>query len=843
MILSPARFALAVGLLLMASLSSAQSATLLERVEAIERSNVRAPWQESAALIDALLAEHADLPSELVLRIDLVRARNLALDGRYRDALELTRTILEHAEDPRLRVKTLVLAINSATNVTDFATAFTYLKEALKLRDDSDVQQVRVLGTASYLYLRVGEETKALEFAQSALDTARRLHDDRETCMALSDFSVALEEIGHFAQAEGSRREQLDACVAAADPVFTADAYKGIGRSLLEQGQADKALPWLSQARERFMAAGFATGALETDMTYAKALVQSGGSLQEAARRLRGALPTFEKQESWDSIELSQRLLSDIAESEGSPAVALDHMRKADAARQRLDQEDRERRLAYLQTEFETAAKTRQISSLESERERANAEIESRARSQWRQSLALVVTAILLAALLAMLWRSLVQRRRYRRASETDGLTGLYNHQSTLRHGQALLLRSRRTHKAFTAVVADIDHFKQINDRHGHAAGDAVLKSLGDLLRSTFASPIVIGRSGGEEFTILLDMDTASTRRLIETLRARMRPTTVLDHTVEYSLSFGISAPADDQASLESLLRDADMALYQAKRNGRNQIVDATDQPQAKSTSPGLIVVGSGIQLGRHLSPRCLSEIEEAECVFALTDGAAHAMLTQLRPDLIDLRRYYADGKDRRQTYREMEAAIMAEVQAGKRVCAVFYGHPGVFADVPHAIMRKARAAGITARMEPGISSEACLYADLGIDPGQDGVQSLESTQFLIEDRRLDTRSLLVLWQIALVGDTRCTRFHAEPTELAKLVERLLRDYPADHEVILYEAARLPIENFRAERLPLRDLASAHYEEFTTLVVPPLPSPRATAPPAAELSSESVALP
>jgi hypothetical protein len=171
-----------------------------------------------------------------------------------------------------------------------------------------------------------------------------------------------------------------------------------------------------------------------------------------------------------------------------------------------------------------------------------------------------------------------------------------------------------------------------------------------------------------------------------------------------------------------------------------------------------------------------------------------------------------------------MDAAIMAEGLAGKRVCAVFYGHPGVFADVPHAVIRKTREAGIDARMEPGISAEACLYADLGIDPGYHGVQSLEATQFLVEDRAIDNRSLLLLWQVALTGDTDCTRFHALPEELEKLVERLLRDYPADHEVILYEAARLPIETARAERVLLRDLARAHYEEHTTLVVPSLAS-------------------
>jgi siroheme synthase len=195
-------------------------------------------------------------------------------------------------------------------------------------------------------------------------------------------------------------------------------------------------------------------------------------------------------------------------------------------------------------------------------------------------------------------------------------------------------------------------------------------------------------------------------------------------------------------------------------------------------------------------------------------------MIQRFRRDAINLGVHYLPGRDRRETYREIDAVVMAEVEAGRYVCAVFYGHPGVFADVPHALLRKAREQGIPARMEPGISAEACLYADIGIDPGKRGVQSMEATHFMIYDRQPDTAGLVLLWQVALSGDLSCTRLHAERDGLQALVDKLLRWYPADHEVILYEAAQLPIGAARIERLALRDLPSAHYEEYTTLVIP-----------------------
>ena len=79
-----------------------------------------------------------------------------------------------------------------------------------------------------------------------------------------------------------------------------------------------------------------------------------------------------------------------------------------------------------------------------------------------------------------------------------------------------------------------------------------------------------------------------------------------------------------------------------------------------------------------------------------------------------------------------------------------------------------------------------------------------------------------LLWRVALSGDLACTRLHAGREGVQALIDKLLRWYPPGHELILYEAAQLPIETPRTDRLPLRDLPAAHYEEYTTLVIPPL---------------------
>ncbi|NBB91820.1 MAG: hypothetical protein GVY32_01465 [Gammaproteobacteria bacterium] len=235
-----------------------------------------------------------------------------------------------------------------------------------------------------------------------------------------------------------------------------------------------------------------------------------------------------------------------------------------------------------------------------------------------------------------------------------------------------------------------------------------------------------------------------------------------------------------------------------------------------------LVVVGCGIQAARHLSRRSEAEIRRADSVFVLADPMGLEQIKTLNPRTESLDGLYGESRDRRETYRDMEARILSAVEAGQAVCAVFYGHPGVFADVPHDVIRRARQLGAVATMEPGISAEACLYADLGIDPGSRGVQSFEATRFLAYRHKLDPTALVLLWQVALTGNLAHLGFQPDPRRLALLVEKLLHDYPPDTPIILYEAAQLAIEEFRAESLTLACLPGARYKEWTTLVIPPV---------------------
>lgn len=226
--------------------------------------------------------------------------------------------------------------------------------------------------------------------------------------------------------------------------------------------------------------------------------------------------------------------------------------------------------------------------------------------------------------------------------------------------------------------------------------------------------------------------------------------------------------------------------------------------------------------LGSHLAPLSRSYIENADVVFAGTsNGVIEQWLATMNKDVRSLQSFYCEGKSRLDTYKQMVDAMLAEVRAGKNVCGAFYGHPGVFAWPTHKAIELARLEGYRAHMEPGVSAEDCLYADLGIDPGKYGCQHYEASQLMLYRRSLDTAAYLIVWQVGVAGDRSLTRFSTGAAYRQVLVDVLAVHYPLDHEVILYEAATLPISKPRLEKIRLRDFPAARVDMHATMVVPP----------------------
>ncbi len=246
---------------------------------------------------------------------------------------------------------------------------------------------------------------------------------------------------------------------------------------------------------------------------------------------------------------------------------------------------------------------------------------------------------------------------------------------------------------------------------------------------------------------------------------------------------------------------------------------------KAKYAQGSLVCVGTGLNLAGQITVLSKSYIENADVVFSLvSDGFAQRWLETLNGDVRSLQPFYAQKdeiKNRRDTYDQMVQAILEQVRLGKKVVCALYGHPGVFACVSHFAIEQAKDEGYSAKMEPGISAEACLWADLGIDPGNSGHQSFEASQFMFYKHTPDPTTHLLLWQIGIAGEHTLTKFHTSSDRLQVLVEQLSEWYPLDHEITIYEAPNLPIQAPRIDTLTLKELPFSRLTAISTLLIPP----------------------
>lgn len=161
---------------------------------------------------------------------------------------------------------------------------------------------------------------------------------------------------------------------------------------------------------------------------------------------------------------------------------------------------------------------------------------------------------------------------RLRHLATIDPLSGLWNRRHFLHVAHTETDRARRHGLPLAVALADIDHFKRVNDVHGHPAGDLVIRHVSELLRSQLRSSDVLGRWGGEEFILLLpSTDAAAAARMCDRLRVHVQdnPCTVDGVPLSVTLSFGVH-PIDLDAGVERAVKLADEALYQAKQKGRN---------------------------------------------------------------------------------------------------------------------------------------------------------------------------------------------------------------------------------------------------------------------------------
>lgn len=578
-------------------LAAEDCAALLAEAEAAAALRDAAPERGVSAAEAALLRAAGMQPPCSVAEAMLHSAAgaNLNILGRNREAVERYEralALLDAAEATEAQKAAAHRGVGVAlADLEEFEDAIAHYLAALDASEAAGdvLEAAKSAGNIGNLYNTIGQLDRSQSYHERALKGFQQAGFKPGVAGTLinlgalaAKFASAAEERGDDAEMRRHNALLLDYNTQAL-ALFTelgnergiAYASSNIGLALDREGSPALAREYHERALALRRKIGDVHGEINSLVWLATTLVHLGNfdeaklHLDEARARLPAPNLGLESQIVAASVEL--------AEARGDFGQALRLQREVTRLYSRMADEDQRTRVAQLQSGFDSREQARQIELL-----RSQAEIQNLQLGRQRMLLAAgTMVAALLVVILAMLWgrhrASRANARELDRAASTDPVTGLANRRSIVQRVEREIARAEKSGQPFSLVMADIDHFKDVNDRFGHGAGDQVLLEVGRRLRAQLRDVDVVARWGGEEFLLLLpETPRERAAQVAERLRVAIAdaPFVVDGRSIPLTATLGVTACLG-QFGMDACVKQADEALYAGKRQGRNRVVVA----------------------------------------------------------------------------------------------------------------------------------------------------------------------------------------------------------------------------------------------------------------------------
>lgn len=427
------------------------------------------------------------------------------------------------------------------------------------------------LNGIAILYNRMGDYEEARRMYARALKAQREAVMRREEGVTLHNLGRAHENLQEWGPAQRAFEESYAISRELKYARGEAYALRGLAAVANATGKAEAALETLDRAAALQRQTPDARLHAQIQLARGIALRQLHRYPASAAA-LHEALQVFRQADSLNELRATYSELASVNADMGNWRAGYAHLANAHETTERMFRNQLDQRFASLKVEFDTAAREKENELLTRENE-ANQKALAQGRRARQLQTAVITLTVILAGLLATLaihqWRS---THRMRKLAMTDELTGVPNRRAVLARLAPLLEPSARS---CAMLIIDIDHFKSINDQHGHPEGDEALKQVAAVLRAEVREPAFIGRLGGEEFVVVLpDTDLDAAHGAAERFRERVMTVDtrrwLVERPITVSIGLTLSKCAGDTPS--SMLQRADAALYEAKRAGRNRV-------------------------------------------------------------------------------------------------------------------------------------------------------------------------------------------------------------------------------------------------------------------------------
>jgi diguanylate cyclase (GGDEF)-like protein len=572
---------------------------LLRKADDIKTVN----YSEFVTILQALRRSSEDLKPADRDFLRYLEAWKNAYEGDDETAIARLNALADEPISPTLKLRAGATAVNVLQISKRYEEAFSRLSNVLELLpmvSDKAARQQTLLDAAE-LYAGVGQNALALSYAQTVIDED---WSGRGVCKGGRIKQFALYGSAGIKTVGQPLQDAIDSCVKV-EEWGNANAVRLIEAMVfMDEGKVDDAIDVLRSHYD------------EVKNSRNPRMVSRFDALLAEAHRRKGALALAREyaldvtrspvREFNEQLVTAFRVLYDIAKLQGDFKAALDfHEQYAAADKAYLDDVSAQH-LAFQKVNHENIANKLQVDALNKQNHvlQLEKELTSKAVETSRLYIVLLTMTLLFIALWA--YRTKRSQLHFQTLSRLDGLTAICNRPHFIALAEKALEGSRRSREHLCMILCDLDHFKQINDRYGHATGDFVLKRTVSACNDHLSKSDIFGRFGGEEFAILLPgCGPEEARQKAEQLRMAIVGITAYQTgnvRATVSASFGIAATSSSGHELGTLLAHADSALYEAKRSGRNRVV--VYSPPTQPEAPSLAIVsntGEFVQYtGRH---------------------------------------------------------------------------------------------------------------------------------------------------------------------------------------------------------------------------------------------------
>ncbi|WP_144290160.1 diguanylate cyclase [Ideonella sp. A 288] len=514
-----------------------------------------------------------------------LRAGMLACDGELHEGegdntramalYEQAVSVAEAAGDDRRLADVLYLRGYLRGVVGDFPAGLADLKRTLSLyeRLQLAVEMRTTTSAVAGLYSRMGAVDEAQRYYDDVMRAMPSTVASRERLVAQHNLARNLERQGQW---DSAARHFEQVLAQARELAFTRGqiyALRGLASVRNAKGDGTRALELVEEGQRLF-------GKMPDESLRAQLLVQRGIALRllrrpaEGLPALREASELFHRSEaSVDkglALDEQARTLADM----GDWRQAYELQARARQISQDLLRRQIDNRFATMKAQFDIEARDRENQLLHRENQANELALAGQRRAATLQIVTAVLASALAVALGVLAWRQRETGRHMRALAMTDELTGLPNRRQALYTLQSLVARGQSDG---ALLILDIDHFKRINDEHGHLVGDEVLRGVAAAWRLHAPPGVVLGRLGGEEFVAVLTRTSlvqalAVGEHLREAVAAVDLSQWLGERRVTVSVGVTLTQPGDN---LGAVLGRADGALYRAKAGGRNRVESA----------------------------------------------------------------------------------------------------------------------------------------------------------------------------------------------------------------------------------------------------------------------------